>query len=252
MFELQLLGYCGSPRLLAPPQSSTSLGLNILFLVVGYLAIATLALFALAALLHAAQARMSTSRKDTKHQKDAKSSSATAATPPSAAVARKQPAIASRPVGQPTPAGCTRRATSQAPIVSEQGLQRFLLEKAGHAARQAAPAANQLPSPAANQCSAAGTAWGSAPQRMPGASPVPGSSPGFPGCDHGAARASPAAATCAHSPFGASPTSPFVGSPFAAMPAFSPAPFSGSPCVPNSSMLQAPSWWRHGLPFRPL
>ena len=259
MFGLQVLG-CESPRLLTPAQSPTGLGLNILFVAVGYLAIATLALFALAALLHAAQAALAgapSSRKDARHRKDAKSSSAPAAAPPPSSVARKQPALASRPVGQP---GCTQRTTtnSQSPIVSEQGLQRFLLEKAGHAARQAAPAAHQLPSPAANQCAAAGTAWGSAPLRMPGASPVPGPSPGFPGYHHGASRASPAGATCASSPFGASPTSPFVsspfvGSPFGAAPAFSPAPFSGSAFspAPCCSVLTAPSWWRHSLAPRP-
>merc|ERR1719162_1723833 len=114
MFGLQVLG-CESPRLLTPAQSPTGLGLNILFVAVGYLAIATLALFALAALLHAARAALAgapSSRKDARHQKDAKSSSAPAAAPPPSSVARKQPALASRPAGQPTPPGCTQRTTT--------------------------------------------------------------------------------------------------------------------------------------------
>ena len=137
MFGLQVLG-CESPRLLTPAQSPTSLGLNILCVAAGYLAIATLALFALAASLHAAHAALAGAPSGRRLEKDGKSKSpsAPAAAPTPSSAARKQPALASRPAGQPTPPGCTQRTTSsaQSPIVSEQGLQRFLLEKAGRLA----------------------------------------------------------------------------------------------------------------------
>ena len=72
MFGLQVLG-CESPRLLTPAQSPTSLGLNILCVAAGYLAIATLALFALAASLHAAHAALAGAPSGRRLEKDGKS-----------------------------------------------------------------------------------------------------------------------------------------------------------------------------------
>ena len=233
IFNLNLTG-CAAPRFLQAPVSSLGLVGVVLGLAAGYLVVAVLTLFSLAALRHATRAAPLPASRSRKRPAAKEPAAA-----PAQAQARKAtpaaPQTVSQQVAGPMPATCNRRSSpSQAPIVTEQALHRFLMQREGDR-RGSAASASQLPSPNVGASPArGGGGWGTAASPI-GMSPMPSAnavgSPPFPN--------PMAAANNPTSPFGGSPFggSPGYGaSPFASVPsAFSPAPFSGSPSGPGSS-----------------
>jgi len=229
LFGLDLTG-CAAPRFLQPPASSLGLAGAALGLAAGYLLVVVLALFSLAALRHATRAAPLPASRSRKRP-----AAAAPAAAPAQAQARKPapaPAQTSQQVASPVPATCNRRSSpSQAPIVTEQALHRFLMQREGDRRGGSAASATQLPSPNAG----ASPAWGSATSPI-GVSPMPSAaavgSPPFP---NPMAAANNPTSPFGGSPFGGSPG--YCASPFASAPsAFSPAPFSGgSPSGPGSS-----------------